>query len=107
MSVLLEMKKLLYTVSFLGLTATTQIGGVVYILSHWLAKKHSARSSRPLRTYLALYFSALYLISTYLVVPPLAAFFGRVPVAHSSQIAPHTHLTVLLNPNYVGPGLNE
>jgi len=93
------MKKTLYILIFILLTTLTQVGGVIFLVSLWIAKK-----SR-LNTFML--FLSLYLISTFLLIPHLAPLLGREPIKHSDKIEPTNYLTILLNRNYVQPKLNE
>ena len=52
-------------------------------------------------------FIILYLLSTFLIVPNVAPFFGREPVQHTQRIQPATPLTIILNRNYVHPEVNK
>lgn len=92
-----------YILLFVFLTITTQIGGLVLILALLLSKKIK-RSFRFKKT---IVFLAIYLFSTFVIVPLIAPIFGREKVRHSSQLYPTTYATVLLNRNYVRPQLND
>jgi len=81
------------------LTIITQIGGVLFLVSLWISKK------KKLNTMLV--FIPLYLVATFLLVPPLASLLGREPVKNSHKIEPTNYLTILLNRNYVQPKLNQ
>jgi hypothetical protein len=54
-------------------------------------------------------FAVLYLAVTFGLVPPLARFFGRVPlpVRGTAHVAPLTVWTCLLNRHYVKPALRQ
>lgn len=93
---------LLHIFMFFLLTMITQIGGVVYVLTIALSKYW--KSKKRLKSVLS--FVSIYLIFTYLIVPPLAFQFGRERVTHTHQISPTNYVTVLLNRNYVDPKLN-
>jgi len=43
----------------------------------------------------------------FLVVPPIASYFGREKIQISETIRPTSYMTVLLNRNYVVPEMNE
>ena len=87
---------------FVFLTALTQIGGIVYLLSLFVnkvwRKKFKFKS--------VILFLSLYLFFTILVVPFVAPIFGREKIKHTDKINPTNYLTVLLNRNYVRPKLN-
>lgn len=101
------MKKILSiifpTLLFLFLTVLTQIGGIIYLLSKWLAPKW--QRNFKLKTTLA--FVLLYGIATFFVVPFLAPLLGREKVIHTETIRPTNYMTVVLNRNYVRPALND
>ena len=100
-----------FVLLFLLLTALTQVGGLVLLA--WLplgravdAKmkdKWVKRISKPLG------FAVLYLVVTFLLVPPLARQLGRVPlpVRGTAHVVPLTGWTCLLNRHYVKPALRE
>jgi hypothetical protein len=54
-------------------------------------------------------FIALYLIISFLFVPPIAKYFGRVhlPIIHTENLIPHSLITPLLNRHYVKPELKK
>lgn len=83
------------------LTAITQIGGVVFIVSRLVASRLKFRFRNVLT------FMLLYVLTTFLIVPPLARVLGREPVNHQVNLKPANYLTVLLNRNYVTPDLNQ
>ncbi len=94
---------LLHFIVFMLLSITTQIGGIVYLLSKFLAyilKIKSILKSGAL-------FFLLYSFSTFIIVPNIAPFFGREKVNHLQTIKPATWVTVFLNRNYVTPELNK
>jgi len=66
------------------LTATTQIGGLVYILVLFLFKKAWKR---------VLTFVLFYSLITFLMIPQLAPLFGRKPVHVNNQVK---HLTGIM-----------
>jgi len=89
-----------WLVVFLLLTVLTQIGGVVLLLSFLIVKQLKFKGK------LLVSFTAIYLVSTFFVVPIIASMFGREKVNHTDKIKPTTYLTVLLNRNYVRHELN-
>jgi len=97
------LKIILKIVLFVFLTAITQIGGIVYLLSLIISRKWN----KNLRFKTLIIFIGLYLLSTFLIVPVIAPNFGREKVKHSEKITPTNYMTVLLNRNYVRPKLNE
>jgi hypothetical protein len=84
------------------LTILTQIGGLVYLLSVLLSKK----IQKDFRFKIAAIFIVLYLITTFLVVPPIAKLNGREKIKHTVNLEAANYLTVLLNRNYVAKNLN-
>ncbi|WP_405565886.1 hypothetical protein [Polaribacter sp. Asnod6-C07] len=88
---------------FCFLTAITQIGGIVYLLSLFFSKKWN----RDFKFKTLIVFVVFYFFSTFLIVPFLAPFFGREKVKHSESIKPTSYFTDLLNRNYVNPKLNQ
>ena len=79
------------------LTALTQVGGILYlisiVLSNWIRYR--------IRGKLALVFTILYLICTFLIVPLTSPWFGRQKIDNNLYLKPANYLTVLLNRNYV------
>ena len=96
------LKIILKIVLFVLLTITTQIGGLIYLLSLLISRKWN----KNLRFKTLLVFSGLYLVVTLLMVPLIAPYFGREKVRNSERIKPTNYMTVLLNRNYVQPKLN-
>ena len=96
------LKILLHFFLFIILTLTTQIGGVVYLLSLFIVR----RSKINYKFSLVLIFIPLYLVTTFIITPNIAPLFGREKVKHSSKINPTNYSTVLMNRNYVHPELN-
>ncbi|WP_298473388.1 hypothetical protein [uncultured Maribacter sp.] len=101
------MKALLKNISklllFIFLTAFTQIGGIVYLVSLVISKKWD----KNLKFKTSIVFLVLYIFSTLLITPLIAPIFGREKVIHSDKIQPTNYWTVFLNRNYVQPELNE
>lgn len=84
------------------LTIITQVGGIVYLCSLLLNRIWKSKLRfKPLLTFIA-----LYLVTTFLIIPFIAPIFGREKIKHSEKIKPTNYLTVLLNRNYVKPELN-
>ena len=91
-----------YAILFLLLTALTQVGGLVLLMSKWLGRYFPLRS----RWQPWVVFFAFYLLTTFVVVPQFAPLFGRERIAHVDGVRPTTYLTLALNRNYVKPELN-
>ena len=93
------------------LTAVTQIGGVVFLISlltfGLIDKRLNNRWTRL--TAKVFSFSTLYLIFVFLIVPLTAKSFGRVPlpVFETRNLKPANAWTCLLNRNYVRPQLRD
>ena len=90
---------LYYLFIFIFLTALTQIGGVVFLISLYIAKSITKR----FRGKLIAVFIPTYLIFTFVIIPFSAPQFGRAKVAYAK---PANYATVLLNRNYVNPEIN-
>lgn len=88
---------------FCFLTAVTQIGGIVYLLSLLISNKWN----KKLKFKTSIIFIGLFLLSTLIIIPLIAPFFGREKVKHSEKIKPINYMIVLLNRNYVRPKLND
>lgn len=88
---------------FIFLTVISQIGGVVYFISLVLYKR--IRFQMPGK--LALVFTILYLVSTFLIVPTISPWFGRQKIDNNSYLKSASYITLLLNRNYVTPETNK
>ena len=97
------LKIIIRFVIFCFLTAVTQIGGIVYLLSLVISNKWN----KKLKFKTSIICIGLYLLSTLIIIPLIAPFFGREKVKHSEKIKPTHYMTVLLNRNYVKPKLND
>jgi len=92
------------------LTITTQIGGIVFLISILafivIDKRVGTRYALAAKV---LAFTALYLFSVFVIVPPIAKLFGRVamPLTTTNHVRPTNMLTVILNRNYVRPELRR
>ena len=85
---------------FVLLTLVTQVGGIVYLLALYLAQRSKLNSTR----FVGLFFAA-YLITTFLLMPLMAPWFGRVRLPYTGHLRPLNALTCLLNRHYVVPPL--
>jgi len=97
------MKFIIHIVLFALLTITTQIGGVVYLLSILTTRTMKVKN----RTYRFLTFAIFYLISTYIITPKIAPLFGREKITNNEFLQNQFLLTTLCNRNYVKPRLNK
>ncbi|WP_298780187.1 hypothetical protein [uncultured Polaribacter sp.] len=96
------MRNLIHLLIFIVLTIITQIGGIIYIVSVFCIKKKPRYKLK--RTIL---FLLLYLISSILIVPNIAPFFGRIKIDDNHIIESHNIITKLCNRNYVKPELYD
>jgi len=101
-------KKLLY---FIILTLITQLGGIIYIISHFI---YYLLGLLPLKGYRETlrrisFHVFVYLLFTFFIIPPIAGFYGRVPLPIFSEnnLGPRSILTVILNRHYVRFELKE
>lgn len=87
------------------LTITTQIGGIIWLVTIPLYRK-SKQKNRQRRL---LTFTFIYTIAVFLIVPNIAPVFGRVPLPLSGEgnLAPHNPITFLCNRHYVTPTLKS
>jgi len=105
------LKTLKFIFVFLILTLFTQIGGLIYLISHlfyYLLKLNKLEGLKENLRRIGFHV-VFYLICTVIVIPPLAALFGRVPLPYFSEnnLGPRTIWTTLLNRHYVKPRLKE
>lgn len=91
-----------HTFLILIITIITQIGGLIYLLTLFLVL--NLRLKRIIGFFI---FFVFYFISTFVIVPPMAKYFGREKVLTSESIKPTSYMTVLLNRNYVVPEMND
>jgi hypothetical protein len=100
------MKKILkYSWTFLVfflLTAISQIGGVVYLISLWISNKINVK----FRLKRLLVFFVLYVLTTFLIIPQIAPLTGREKIIKTSNLKPASILTNILNRNYVRKDMN-
>ncbi len=80
------------------LTAITQVGGLIWLLSIWVSKLTKKR-----KRYV---FPLVYLLFNLIIIPPIAKYFGRekLPVL-SNELKPRNWCYPLLFRNYVTPKL--
>jgi hypothetical protein len=93
------------------LTLFTQIGGLIYLFSssiYSILKWSKLEGFRESLRRFSFHFTT-YLIFTFFIIPPIAGFFGRVPlpVFSENNLGPRTIWTVILNRHYVRPKLRE
>ena len=95
------------------LTLISQIGGIVYlaclpIFKLWREKVGGLKIYRI--GFNVAIFCLFYTLATFWIVPPIAEYFGRVPMPHSDEhpnLREHNFMTVLLNRHYVTPALRK
>ena len=75
---------------------------MVYILSILFIKGNKKRC----KTKRAFLFLILYTITTFLLVPKIAPYFGRVKIENNNNLEAHNFITKLCNRNYVSPKLS-
>lgn len=100
------MIKLLRTIGhvivFGALTILTQLGGLVYLLTIFLAKKYRLARWKTLGLFLV-----IYSLISFLLLPQFSPFFGREPLPWSGELRPLNITTCLFNRHYVTPKLKE
>lgn len=89
------------------LTIFTQIGGLVYLVFIFFRKFFKRKFPQRKKRILVKLgtFSAIYLLITFLLIPPLAKKWGRVPLPLSGNLKPLNYLTAVFNRHYVRPEL--
>ncbi|WP_055445127.1 hypothetical protein [Lacinutrix himadriensis] len=97
------MKIILHIIIILLLTAVTQIGGLIYLISLILVNKKTEKK-RLKRIGI---FATLYIFATFLIVPNLAPTFGREKIKETEFLEAHSFFYKLANRNYVKPQLNK
>ena len=95
---------------FALLTLLSQIGGLVLLaclpVFNFINEKVKEKIGRNVLKIST--FCLFYALTTFFIVPPLAASFGRVRMPYSDEnpnLKPHNFYSVLLNRNYVTPQL--
>jgi hypothetical protein len=105
------LKFILIFVGFAFLTALTQIGGLIYLISfstyNFINKNFNNKIIRSTLKFIS--FLMLYSIATFFIVPLVAKSFGRValPLTQTENLRPLNFLTCFLNRNYVRLELKE
>jgi len=94
---------LFHGVIFIFLTALTQIGGLIYLITLVLTSKLQKRRI----LFRSLIFFSLYVLATYLVVPNIAPYFGRVKIESTAYVKPHSSFYSWTNRNYVNIELHQ
>lgn len=94
---------ILHSIIVVLLTVLSQVGGMIYLISI-IAIKSKKKNHRLKRVTL---FFTLYLLSTFLIVPWIAPYFGRQKIQDNDKIKAQFVFTKLLNRNYVTEELHE
>lgn len=95
-------RTLIRVLTFILLTALTQVGGLVYLLSSYLSKQLFKTNKRWKRL---LFFGVLYVCTTWLLVPILSPRVAMPVFQQEGGYRPVTILTCVLNRHYVDPEL--
>ncbi|TMM29700.1 hypothetical protein FDT66_10460 [Polaribacter aestuariivivens] len=85
------------------LTIITQIGGFIY----WLSLLFISNKKEKYKVKIFSLFVVLYLSSTFLIIPKIAPFFGKVKIEDTNKLEAHNFITKLCNRNYVTPKLHN
>ena len=102
--IFLRLSKLLFHIILIFLlTVLTQIGGILYLLVLVVIKKNKiGRRKKRIA-----FFTFVYLICTFLLIPIIAPLFGREKIQETEFLRAHSFLYKLANRNYVRPELNS
>ena len=99
------LRLLFYPLFFALLTLLTQVGGIALIVygitRHFIARRFPKRSRRLLVK--AVWFMTIYILFCWVIVPPIAKHYGRVPLPKMGKVYPQTLFYSLLYRNYVRP----
>jgi hypothetical protein len=105
------MKFLKRALIFVILTILTQVGGIIYILSILIYSRFRfSKLDRYKESIRRISFHVLvYLSFSFLIIPVIAKYFGRVPLPIFSQnnLGTRTIWTTILNRHYVRPALKD
>ncbi len=107
MNILFRLIKSFFIFSIL--TVLTQIGGLVYLIYRISFVSRKLKKLKLKER--SIYFIALYLISTFIIVPPFAKISGRVPLpyfsSHGQPLKPANPFYIILNRTYVSKKLKN
>ncbi len=92
-------KVFIHVLIIVFLTITTQIGGVVYLVTVVVFSKKKRKIK-------IIAFIGAYCCISLFVIPFVAPVFGREKIKNSKHIQPNSFIYVLTNRNYVVPQLN-
>lgn len=94
------------TLVFALLTILTQVGGLVYLVYQPIGIVIKKRLGGPKKLLRIPIFMVFYLLINMVLIPPIAQYFGRVPLPLSNpRLKPATSFTWLANRHYVKPEL--
>jgi hypothetical protein len=98
------------TLLFVGLTVLSQVGGLILLVC-WHVCRYRLFTDEARRWLAFVSSGAAYVAITLLLVPGLAALFGRVPMplfaSAEAPVAPRSLLYCLLNRHYVKPQVRD
>lgn len=88
---------------FIILTIFTQIGGIIFIINnlYW----HNSSKRYFWKSFIS--FMITYIIVTFLLIPTIAPWFGRVKIAENKNLTAQSFFTKLCNRNYVRSPFNQ
>ena len=88
---------------FIILTVLTQIGGVIYLVTILITTK----IHRKILLKRCLLFIGIYFLATFIILPVVAPYFGRVKIENTENLEPRSFFYTLSNRDYVSPKLLE
>lgn len=91
-----------HVAAFTLLTMITQVGGIIYLITLLLTWRLRIKVAGT-----AALFTVFYLLSTFLVVPRVAALWDREPLPLSGNLAPATLWFCILNRHYTTATLKK
>jgi len=105
------LKPICIIVIFICLTVLMQIGGLVYLLSlttYSIINRRFGKRIQRVALKMAS-FLVLYCIATFLIIPPIARQFNRVPLPliRENNLQPLHFITCFLNRHYVRPEVKQ
>ncbi|WP_431166935.1 hypothetical protein [Tenacibaculum halocynthiae] len=102
-------KFLTHIILIILLTAITQIGGVIYLISLIIKPYLINRTRLNKKIVFSGVFIIMYFLFSVLIIPPVAKSYGReaLPVFSNKNLKPLNIMTCILNRHYVRPELKE
>ena len=103
------LKILVHIILILLLTAITQIGGVIYIISLVIKISLIKKIRVNRKLFFCGVFTIIYFLFSIFIIPSIAKSYGReaLPVFSNKNLKPLNIMTCILNRHYVRPKLNE